>query len=85
MNNTISFPQNNTGQPQTLQEVFLQDFIDTVLWQGNSENQYWCCQLRYHPKNVKQTNTQIANQMNKQVNGGFPVTNMPGTLQGKLI
>jgi len=63
----------------SLQEQFLNDFTEKVLWRGRSDNQPWCCWFRFHPKNYQKTNTQVAKQIKEQLKS-FPTTNMPATL-----
>ncbi len=63
----------------SLQERFLSDFVDKVLWNGRSDNERLCCEFRFHPQNYNQTNAELAKQINEQFKG-FPTTNMPGTL-----
>ncbi|GAB4306390.1 MAG: hypothetical protein Fur0025_48390 [Oscillatoriaceae cyanobacterium] len=69
----------NAGN-SSLQERFLSDFIEKVLWNGRSDNERWCCKLRFHPQNYDQTNTEVAKQINQKLNGSFDPTSMSGTL-----
>jgi hypothetical protein len=64
----------------SLQEQFLNDFTEKVLWRGRSDNQPWCCWFRFHPKNYRHSNTDVAKQIKEQLNGSFNPKNMPATL-----
>jgi len=71
---------NANSAENSLQEQFLNDFTDKVMWRGRSDSQRWCCQLRFHPQNYDKPNTDVARQIGKQLKGGFATTNMPATL-----
>ena len=68
----------------SLQEQFLTDIIEKVLWRGRSDSQQWCCWLRFHPKNYQNSNTDVAKQIKAELNGGFSGTNMSSTLAAVL-
>lgn len=68
----------------SLQERFLNDFTNQVIWQQGNDTQRLCCGLRFHPRHRDKTSAKVAEEMNKQLNDTFPPTNMPGTL-GEVI
>lgn len=68
----------------SLQERFLNDFVDQVVWQHGSDTQRLCCRLRFHPLNKQQRSSQLAKTIKDELNITFPSTNMPGTL-GEVI
>ncbi|MCT7987757.1 DUF4384 domain-containing protein [Laspinema olomoucense] len=68
----------------SLQERFLNDFVDQVVWQHGSDTQRLCCRLRFHPLNKQKRSSQLAETIHSQLNITFPSTNMPGTL-GEVI
>ncbi|MEB3829091.1 DUF4384 domain-containing protein [Phormidium sp. CCY1219] len=64
----------------SLQERFLADFANQVVWGRNNDTQRLCCWFRFHPQHQEKTNTEVAAEIRKQLNGSFPSTNMPATL-----
>ena len=68
----------------SLQERFLNDFVDQVVWQHGSDTQRLCCRLRFHPLNKQKRSSQLAETIHTQLNITFPSTNMPGTL-GEVV
>ncbi|MCT7967652.1 hypothetical protein NG799_15025 [Laspinema sp. D1] len=42
----------------SLQERFLNDFVDQVVWQHGSDTQRLCCRLRFHPINKQKRSSQ---------------------------
>jgi hypothetical protein len=68
----------------SLQERFLNDFVDQVVLQHGSDTQRLCCRLRFHPLNKQQRSSQLAETIQKELNITFPSTNMPGTL-GEVV
>jgi hypothetical protein len=68
----------------SLQERFLNDFVDQVVLQHGSDTQRLCCRLRFHPLNKQQRSSQLAKTIKDELNITFPSTNMPGTL-GEVI
>lgn len=63
----------------SLQERFLTDFTNKVMWRGRSDSQYWCCWLRFHPQNQNKTNQEVAKEIHRQL-GSFSKNTMPATL-----
>lgn len=68
----------------SLQERFLNDFTNQVIWQQGNDTQRLCCRLRFHPRHQDTINAKVAEEMNQQLNNTFPATNMPATL-GEVI
>ncbi|AFY80311.1 hypothetical protein [Oscillatoria acuminata] len=69
---------------KSLQERFLNDFVDKVLPEDGSETQRLCCGLRFHPLNKKKRSSNLTETIQKELKIEFPSTNMPATL-GEVI
>ncbi len=67
----------------SLQERFLNDFVDKVMWRYHSDTQRVCCWLRFHPlnKHPYKQSADLATTIENELNIQFPRTNMPGTLR----
>ncbi|MCT7982249.1 DUF4384 domain-containing protein [Laspinema sp. A4] len=68
----------------SLQERFLNDFVDQVIKPNGSDRQRLCCRLRFYPLNKRKKNARLATTIEDELNIIFPSTNMPGTL-GEVI
>lgn len=68
----------------SLQERFLNNFTNQVIWQQGNDTQRLCCGLRFHPLHRDKTSAKVAEEMDVLLNGTFAATNMPGTL-GEVV